>query len=86
MNLIVWGTGNLYKKYKSFLSQFNIVRLCDNDPEKQGMWIDGVEVVKPSMIREFEFTYIVVMAYITEDICFQIREMGIPDEKILVES
>lgn len=86
MQLIVWGTGNLYKKYREFLFQFNIVKLCDNDTEKQGMWIDGVEVVRPSRIKEFEFTYIVVMAYITEDICFQLREMGIPDEKILVES
>lgn len=86
MKIVVWGTGNLYKRYRSFLSQFEIVRFCDNNPEKQGTYINGVEVIKPSGLEEFEFTYVVVMAYKTEDICFQIRELGIPDEMVIVES
>lgn len=86
MELIVWGTGKLYQKYKGFLSQFNVVRLCDNNTDKQGTYIDGIEVIGPSRLVEFPFAYVVVMAYSTEEICFQIREMGIPDEKIVLES
>lgn len=86
MELIVWGTGRLYKKYKGFLSQFNVVKLCDNNTEKQGTYIDGIEVIAPSYLEEFRFSYVVVMAYSTEEICLQIKALGIPDEKIVLES
>lgn len=86
MRLIVWGTGKLYRKYKSFLSRFNIVKLCDNNPEKQGTYIDGIEVIDPSHLEDFQFNYVVVMAYSAEEICLQMKGMGIPEEKILLES
>ena len=31
MDIIVWGTGGLFQKFKEYLFQINIIRFCDND-------------------------------------------------------
>lgn len=86
MKLIVWGTGKLYQKYKKFLSQFHIIKLCDSNPEKQDTYIDGIEVIRPEQIRGYDYTYIVVVTYQTKSICDALNDLKIPVEKILLHS
>lgn len=86
MRLIVWGTGKLYQKYKDFLFQFNIIKLCDSNPDKQGNYIDGIEVISPEQIRDYDYNYIVVVTYQTKSICDALNDLKIPTEKILLHS
>lgn len=86
MRLIVWGTGNLYQKYKTFLSQFELVRLCDNNPDKKGKFLDGVEIILPSQLIKWDFDYVVVMTYATEQVCQQAEGLGISADKLILYS
>lgn len=86
MRLVVWGTGNLYQKYKTFLSQFKLVRLCDNNPDKKGKFLDGVEIIVPSQLIKCDFDYVVVMTYATEQVCRQAADLGISADKIILHS
>lgn len=86
MRLIVWGIGKLYQKYRGFLSQFNIIKLCDSDPDKQGTYIDGTEVIGPAQIMKYDCDYIVIMTYHTESIYHALNNLKIPQEKILLYS
>jgi len=86
MKLIVWGTGKLYQKYREFLFQFNIIKLCDSDPDKQGNAVDGIEIIEPVSIEKYDYDYIIVMTYATEPICATLNKLGIPPNKILLHS
>lgn len=86
MKLIVWGTGNLYQKYRVFLSQFKILRFCDNNPDQTGRILDGVEVIFPLELMKYDFDYLVIMSYATEGICQQIEELGISADKVILYS
>lgn len=86
MRLIVWGTGRLYRKYRNFISQFHIIKLCDSNPDRQGKYIDGIEIIKPAQIELYEYDYIVVMIYHTESIYATLNDLGIQQEKILLYS
>ena len=68
MDIIVWGTGGLFQKFKEYLFQINIIRFCDNDIRKQGSCINGIEIISPDEIVNYEFSYIVIMTYNTSNI------------------
>ena len=86
MKLIVWGTGNLYRKYKEILSQFELTKLCDNSLDKIGGFLDGVEIIAPSQLKKYDFDYIVVMTYATEEVCHQIESLEISADKVILYS
>mgnify|MGYP002510827389 CR=1 FL=1 len=86
MNLIVWGTGNLYKRYKDILFKFNIIKFCDNDLEKQGTILDGIEVISPLALKQIDFTYVIVMSYALEAICQQLDDLGVAKDQIILHT
>lgn len=86
MKLIVWGTGNLYKKYRDILSQYKIIKFCDNDLAKQGTILDGIEVISPFLLDQIEFTYVIVMSYASEFICQQLENLGVKKNKIILHT
>lgn len=86
MKLIVWGAGRLYQKYRGFLSQFHIVKLCDSNTDKQGSYIGGIEVIGPAQLMKYDFDYVVVVAYRPESICDALKDLKVPQEKILLHS
>lgn len=86
MNLIVWGTGKLFQKYRELLSQFRIIKFCDNNSKIQGNLIEGIEIIAPWDLKKYSFTYVVIMTYAADQVYCQIRDMGIAAEKILLYS
>ncbi len=86
MNLIVWGTGKLYHKYRKLLMQFEITKFCDNNSELQGKFMDGIEIIAPGDLEKYSFTYVVIMTYAAKQVYCQIRRMGIADERVLLYS
>ena len=86
MRLIIWGTGNLYQKYKDYLFRFDIIKLCDSNENKQGTIIDNIEVIKPSQLVEYAFDMVVVMSTAIKQICDELKRIGISDKKVILYS
>lgn len=86
MKLIVWGTGNLYQRYKAFFSRFELLKLCDNNLSKKGTYLDGVEIISPLQLKKYKFDYVIIMTYAVEEVCHQAEDLGIPTNKIMLYS
>ena len=67
MNIIVFGTGTIYKEQIGKV-QDSIVALADNSKYKIGTIIDGNEVISPNDIYKYSYDIIVVMARDKQDI------------------
>ena len=76
MNIIIFGTGTIYKEQIDKV-QDSIVTLADNSKYKIGTIIDGKEVISPNDIYRYSYDIIVVMARDKQDIENQLVELGI---------
>lgn len=86
MQIIIFGTGAYYKRYKSFVSKKDsVVALADNNIAKQGTVIDGVPVFAPEKLHDIKFdTIVVLLAYpAAVQVREQLFQLGIPTDKIL---
>lgn len=83
MKFILWGTGQIFNKYKSYINFSNVVALVDNDCEKWGTKIEGLNVVAPVDLDKYEYNYIVIMAVKYESIRKQLLNMNIAEDKIV---
>ena len=84
-NVIVFGAGNGYKFDKKYINNtFNVIAIVDNNPEKQGTILDGIEIQTPESIHGYEYDSILVTpAYkLSLEIKTQLEKMGIPKSKI----
>lgn len=83
MNIILFGTGDCYLKYKKWFEQFHIVALLDNDRNKQGTQIDGHSVLSPVEGVEENYDYIFILSVHEAEIRKELRGLGVEDTKIL---
>jgi len=61
LNVIVFGTGAVFQTLKNFLyATYNVVAFADNDAEKQGTLLDGIEVINPDDILSKQFDKVFV--------------------------
>ena len=59
--MIIFGTGKLYEASKYKFKNLDIVAFVDNNPDKQGTYIDGIKVISPSLIQEYHYKYILIV-------------------------
>lgn len=83
VKIIIFGTGDYYKRKRDYLNTFEIVAFADNDLDKHNTYIDGKLVISPDMILSYEYDYICTMSLYEEEIIVQLIESGIQEEKIL---
>lgn len=83
MNIVVFGAGTYYKRYKQYLSNEHIVAIIDNNPEIQNMSLDGIMVYAPSEIKKLKFDKVVLMAANAYEMDLQLIKIGIPSDKII---
>lgn len=84
MDVIVWGAGEEYKKNKYMLANRRY-RLIDNAVEKQGMFIDGIKVEDPDIIKKSRYDCIVISTtkYFHEIYNLLIHQYLVADGKII---
>lgn len=84
-DIVVYGAGNelenLLNKLEKMHTKSKVACICDQNPEKQGKKVKGIEIVGP----EYALNHYVDAAYIvynrfSMEICRQLKEQGI--EKI----
>lgn len=82
MDIMLFGTGDCYSKYKKWFEGFHIVALLDNDRNKQGTRIDGHRVLAPAEgVREC-FDYIFILSVHEAEIRRELQGLGVDDSKI----
>lgn len=84
--IIIFGTGRRLDwliEYKC-LRGGEIIAFCDNDEKKQGLYIDGVEIIAPSKIKDYEYDaiYISTIKFFDEIKLQLLNEIGVQEEKI----
>ena len=83
---LIFGAGGFGSYYLNHQNKYNILAVVDNDPQKEGAYIDGVEVILPKNISKYEYEYIVIASTFTQEIHQQLIEMGVPEESIILPS
>lgn len=84
MKTIIFGVGQFYVNRKDCFKRDDIIAYCDNNVNLQGKLIDGVRVVSPDEILNYDFDAICIMAGDNFDkkIRNQLAALCIPEEKI----
>lgn len=83
MKVIIFGTGKLYESNKYKFRKLSIAALVDNNPNKQGTYIDGIIVISPQQICEYQYDYIILVSRYYKEMRSQLISLGIRNECIL---
>jgi len=85
--IILFGAGKNCRAFLDFIKKYNLVydilAIADNDIEKQHKTLEGINIISPSEINNYDYVYIST-TYI-----LQVREqlincLGIPENKIKI--
>ena len=83
--MIIFGAGPTGKRLlQDYKKQFEIVAFTDNDADKWGNTLDGIEIIPPSRIPELDVAYVLLASVQgCHSIRHQLEGMGINSERIL---
>lgn len=82
MKILLFGTGDYYRKYREWFRREDIKGLIDNDENKQGILIDGFQVYLPCTAVYLEYDCVVILSVHEEAMHRQLVELGVPEDKI----
>lgn len=84
MKIIIFGLGKIYRDNAHLLlSQDRIVAYMDNNKELYGQCIDGVKVVSPMDIADYEYDKVVIMSSYANEIKRQLLHLGVGENRIV---
>ena len=84
MNIIIFGCGNIYKKYKNNIEEpVNVLAIADNNKELWGKSTDNIKIIKPEEIHKYDVDYVVLMSDYAYSMREQLEECRIPKNKII---
>ena len=77
---IIFGTGNNGKEVYSHLKREEVAFFCDNNIEKVGQKIDGIEIISFEKLLEIYHQYVLILAIGNKfDLRRQFEKNGITD-------
>lgn len=80
----IWGIGKYYSELrKSIRSNCRVVGLLDSNSNEKNR-ISGEEIMNPEILAKVEFDYVLVSVVNSKDIIAAYRNLGLPEEKIIV--
>lgn len=83
--VVIYGVGDNYIHNARWIKDnYEIVCFADGNPNKEGMVIDGKEIVNKSALTSKNFDAIIVTPSKSLDIIKELMDMGIAREKLLV--
>lgn len=85
MNIIVFGIGYNFEKYKNHLPKTDkIIAFIDNDEKSWGQSINGIQVQKPQIIKALSYDYAVIMSTkYAYEMKAQLMDLSVPEERII---
>ena len=83
--LIIFGTGVYFTEVSNcFDENVEIVAILDNDKNKQGDKLDGIEVLSPDRVRHLDYDYICLMSMYHLEMRAQLLSYGVSSDKIVL--
>lgn len=82
MDIVIFGTGNYYRRFRRFIDMSKVTAIVDNNPSKWGMLIDGMKISSPDDINYGSVTYVLILVKDTEAIVKQLVSKGVSRECI----
>lgn len=83
MRIVIFGAGEVYRKYKPCLNkEISVVAFLDNNREKWGTYLDGVQIHNPVDILNLEYDKIVLLSVRAHEMKEQLFSLGVEKEKI----
>ena len=86
MRIVVFGTGDYYRKNVKRFNKESIVALLDNNLEKEGTYLDGVKIYTPQKLPELDYDYIVILSLYEKEMYSQLMELGVSNDKVILYS
>ena len=87
MKTIVFGVGNYYQEQKGNLNSFGEIEVIAFSDNNEAVWnqkMDGIIVIPPDSIVNFEYDRILVMSIYVCEIYDQLLLLGVTEEKIII--
>jgi glycosyltransferase involved in cell wall biosynthesis len=81
--VLIFGTGDYYKKYRKWMTGVQIVALVDNDSKKIGTFLDGSLIVSPMKAVTMEFDKVILLSVYIQEMTNQLLELSVEKEKII---
>lgn len=83
MKVLIFGTGNFYKKYKDwFRSDISIVGFLDNSIKKTGKLLDGKTIYAPCAVHNLKYDFIFLLSSYYMEMRQQLISLGISSDVI----
>jgi len=86
MKILLFGTGDYYRKYREWFRQEDIIGLIDNDESKHATQIDGHKVYLPREAVKLPYDCVVILSVHEETMRRQLTELGVQNGKIYIFS
>lgn len=83
MKYLIFGTGDYYQRYKSWLLAEDVTALMDNSADRQGTCMDGIPVVSPEQGVCLDYDMIVILSFYVVEMKRQLIRLGVSPEKII---
>ena len=78
MKILVFGSGKLYQKEKSYLaSNADIIAIIDNNKSLYSKHINGVPVISPYDIKQYDYDKIILVSIHANEMKKQLLRLGI---------
>lgn len=82
MELLLFGTGDYYNRYKKWFKHHKVLALLDNSIQKQHTIIDGIVVLSPEEGVKLHYDRIVILSFYVKQMKQQLISLGVDEEKI----
>lgn len=85
MRFLLFGTGDYYNRYKIWFAKEEVLALIDNSKDKQGQYIDGILVIPPEDVLQYnlyEYDAIVILSFYVKAMKSQLIQLGVEERKI----
>lgn len=82
MRIAIFGTGKIFYRYWKYIDKECIVCLMDNNEEKIGKYIEGIEIISPTQLKVSDCDIVLILCKSYDEMKFQLVEAGIPENMI----
>lgn len=81
--IILFGAGRAGAlAYEFYRKSCNIAAFADNDSTKHGQTVEGLKILPPNSLLNYDFDAIKIASQYKYEIFSQLRELGIPPSKL----
>ncbi len=82
MNVLLFGTGDYYNRYKKWFEQHKVLALLDNSEKKKHKVIDNIKVLLPEEGVKLSYDIIVILSFYVKQMKQQLISLGVEQRRI----